>query len=164
MVCRNLSRPVVSPPLERAPGHRITPLFWKPGLPSRMYSVVRIFRLMLVVGTLLTLPVYGLAGIASTRSCQEQMHSAQQSSAAGDCCPGMADHGIPCKNFGGSPLTDKHGSCSACKAGFNCKTPQSYEPNHVMTLPATPVRSAISADPPVPLASHSLDGLWRPPA
>jgi len=129
-----------------------------------MHSVVGIFRLILVLGTLLTLPVYGLAGIASTRSCQEQMHSAQQSSTAGDCCPGMADHGTPCKTFGGSPLTGKNGSCSACKAGFNCKTPQSYGPTHVMTLPAMPVRSAVSADPPVPLASHSLDGLWRPPA
>jgi hypothetical protein len=125
---------------------------------------VKMFRLLLTLATLLTLPVYGLAGIASTRSCQEQMHSTQQSSTAGDCCPGTADHGTACKDSGGSPLSGKHGFCTTCKAGFNCKTPQSFEPTHVVTLPATPVRSAISADPPVPLASHSLDLLWRPPA
>jgi hypothetical protein len=124
---------------------------------------VRIFRLVLILGTLLTLPVYGLAGITSTRSCQEQMQSADQVATPGDCCPGKASHGTSTKNIGGCPLSGKNDSCAACKAGFNCKTPQSYEPTHVMTLPATPVRSAGSVEPPVLLASHSLDGLWRPP-
>lgn len=124
---------------------------------------MRTFRLLLTLVTLLTLPLYGLAGIASPRSCQEQMESADQTATAGDCCPGKADHGSPCKNFGGSPLSGKNGSCSACKAGFNCKTPQSYEPTHVMTLPAMPVRFTASAEPPLLLVSHSLDRLWRPP-
>jgi hypothetical protein len=124
---------------------------------------VRIFRLLLILGTVLTLPVYALAGIASARSCQEQMHSADQMATPGDCCPGKADQGAPCKELGKSPLQGKNGSCTACKAGFNCKTPQSFEATHVMTLPATPIRSAGSLDPPILLASHSLDGLWRPP-
>ena len=128
-----------------------------------MYPVVKMFRLLLTLATLLTLPVYGLAGIASARSCQEQMHSADQMTSAGDCCPGKAGHGTSCKNLGGTQLPVKNGSCAVCKAGFNCKTPQSFEPTHVMTLPATPVRSSGSAAPPVFLASHSLDGLWRPP-
>jgi hypothetical protein len=130
---------------------------------GRMYPVVRMFRLLLTLVTLLTLPVYGLAGIASTRSCQEQMQSAHQMTSTGDCCPEKAGHGGSCENPGGSPLSGKHGSCAACKAGFNCKTPQSYEPTDVMTLPATPARAAGSLDPPVLLVSHSLDGLWRPP-
>jgi hypothetical protein len=124
---------------------------------------VRMFRLLLTLMTLLTLPVYGLAGIASARSCQEQMSSADQMATPGDCCPGKAAHGTSCKNLGGSPLSGKNGSCAACKAGFNCKTPQSFEPTHVITLPATPIHSAGSVDPPVLLASHSLDKLWRPP-
>jgi hypothetical protein len=124
---------------------------------------VRMFRLLLTLATLLTLPVYGLAGIASTRSCQEQMQSADQMTSTGDCCPGKADHGTSCKNLGNTQLPGKNGSCAACKAGFNCKSPQSYEPTHVMILPATPVGSAGSAEPPALLASHSLDGLWRPP-
>jgi hypothetical protein len=137
--------------------------FRKPRFTSKIYVVVRIFRLLLILGTILTLPVSGLAGIASTRSCQEQMRSADQMATPGDCCPGKAGHGSSCKSLGGSPLSGKNGSCSACKAGFNCKTPQSYEPTHVMTLPATPVRSTGSVEPPVLLASHSPDALWRPP-
>jgi hypothetical protein len=128
-----------------------------------MYRVLKMFRLLLTLATLLTLPVYGLAGIASARSCQEQMQSADQMTSTGDCCPGKADHGNSCKNLGSAQHPGKNGSCGACKAGFNCKSPQSYEPTHVMTLPATPVRSTGSEEPPVLLASHSLDGLWRPP-
>jgi hypothetical protein len=128
-----------------------------------MYLVVKMFRLLLTLVTLLTLPVYGLAGIASTRSCQEQMQSADQMTSTGDCCPGKADHGTSCKNLGSAQIPGKSGSCAACKAGFNCKSPQSYEPTHLMTLPATPVRSTASAEPSVFLAAHSLDGLWRPP-
>jgi hypothetical protein len=128
-----------------------------------MYPVVKMFRLLLTLATLLTLPVYGLAGIASARSCQEQMQSADQMTSTGDCCPGKAGHGTSCKILGGTQLPGKNGSCAACKAGFNCKTPQSFESTHVMTLPVTPVRSSGSAEPPVVLASHSLDGLWRPP-
>jgi hypothetical protein len=130
---------------------------------GRIYPVVRMFRLLLTLVTLLTLPVYGLAGIAAARSCQEQMQSAHQMTSTGDCCPGKAGHSNSCENPGSSPLSGKHGSCSACKAGFNCKSPQSYEAAHVATLPATPAHSAGSLDPPVLLVSHSLDGLWRPP-
>ena len=125
--------------------------------------VVRIFRLLLILGTLLTLPVYGLAGIASARSCQAHMSSADQVSSPSDCCPGKTDLGTSCKNLGGSPLTGKNGTCAACKAGVNCKTPSSFEPAHLITLPAAPIRSANSVDPPVLLASHTLDRLWRPP-
>ena len=118
----------------------------------RMRSV----RLLVVLVTLLTLPIYGLAGVAQ-RTCQDQMgasaHSAPQ---IGDCCPGKSDAGTPCKGSGG-------GSCTACKAGYNCKVPHSYEPALAGILYFLPSRSITSTDVSSLLISPSPDGLWRPP-
>jgi hypothetical protein len=122
---------------------------------------VRTFRLHVVLAVLLTLPGYGMAGLTQ-RSCQEQMGAAHQVVLASDCCPGKTDQGTPCKRLGKGSL-DKNGSCTACKAGYNCKSPQSYEPAHSLVLFVTPVRFTLSAEPPAPLLSHSLDALWRPP-
>jgi hypothetical protein len=119
------------------------------------------FRLHVVLAILLTLPVYGLAGLTQ-RSCQEQMTAAHQVVVASDCCPGKADQGTPCKRLGDGPL-GKNGSCTACKAGFSCKSPQSYEPAHSLVLFAQLVPSKLSAQPPSLSLSHSPDGLWRPP-
>jgi hypothetical protein len=117
-------------------------------------------RLWVLLALLLTLPVYGLAGVAQ-RSCQEQMSASSHLAQVGDCCPGKADQATPCKGLGDGPLGK--GSCTACKAGYNCKSPQSYEPTPGLVLYTLPARSTAAAEPPSMPISHSPDGLWRPP-
>src|SRR6185437_1782380 len=120
-------------------------------------------RLALVLLTLFTLPGYGLAGVTQ-RSCQEQMSASSHGALASDsdCCPGKERQGTTCKERGDSPLGKKD-SCTACKAGYNCKSPQSYEPAATIVWLAAPAHSTVSIDPPSLLSSHSPDGLWRPP-
>ena len=117
-------------------------------------------RLLVVLVTLLTLPVYGLAGVTQ-RSCQDQMSASGHTAQLGDCCPGKSDAGTPCKGLGDGS-TGK-GSCTACKAGYNCKAPQSYEPGFVWVLYTLPTRHITSTDVSSLLISPSPDGLWRPP-
>ena len=108
-------------------------------------SDMRRLQLWIVLLTVLTLPGYGLAGIAHVRSCQLQMAAAQSAAVPGDCCPGKSDSGTP------------------CKAGYNCKSPQSYEPTHLAALLIVPARPSLTAHPPTLPVSHSINGLWRPP-
>ena len=122
---------------------------------------VMTFRLQVVLAIVLTLPCYGLAGLTQ-RSCQEQMRAAHAVVLAGDCCPGKADQGTPCKRSGDGPL-GKNGSCTACKAGYSCKSPQSYEPAPGLVLFVLSAPSAVSAKPLSLSLSHSPSGLWRPP-
>jgi hypothetical protein len=124
-------------------------------------SFMRATRLFVLWAVLLTLPIYGMAAVAQ-RSCQEQMTASSQGAQASDCCPGKADQDTPCKRLGDGPL-GKKGSCTACKAGYNCKSPQSFEPTSSFVLLMRPVTSTASADPHEPLTSVSPDGLWRPP-
>ncbi len=118
-------------------------------------------RLITVLVLLLTLPIYGLAG-AVQRSCQQEMSAPTHITVAGDCCPGKSDPGTSCKKLGGSPLGKKD-SCTACKAGYNCKSPQSYEPAAVLAWIVLPAHATVSINPPSLVSSHSPDGLWRPP-
>jgi len=118
-------------------------------------------RLLTVLALLLTLPLYGLAGVVQ-RSCQQEMSASTHITVAGDCCPGKGDPGTSCKRYGDSPVGKKD-SCTACKAGYNCKSPQSYEPPLALAWLAPPPRSTVSIDPPPLLSAHSPDGLWRPP-
>jgi len=122
---------------------------------------VRTFRLLTILALLLTLPGYGLAGLTQ-RSCQEQMRASNHPSLAGDCCPGKADPGARCKQLDDGPLSKK-GPCSACKAGYNCKTSQSFEPVSSLVLLIPPAVFPPSLDPATLLLSHRPDGLWRPP-
>lgn len=122
---------------------------------------VRRLRLLTVLVTLLTLPGYGLAGLAHVRSCQAQMRTSHRVVMAGDCCPGKADQNAPCKRFGDQP--GKNGPCTPCKAGYNCKSPQSHEPTHLVAMLVMPARPALTADPPTLVSSYSPNGLWRPP-
>ena len=122
---------------------------------------MRRFELLTVLLTLLTLPVYGFAGLGSVRSCQAQMKAPDRVVMAGDCCPGKADQSVPCKRPGDAP--GKNGSCTSCKAGYNCKSPQSYEPTHFVAVLIVPARPVPTADPPTLVISHSSNGLWRPP-
>jgi hypothetical protein len=121
-------------------------------------------RLLTVLALLVTLPGYGLAAVAQVRSCQEQMSTPHHVSLAGDCCPGKTAAGTLCKRAGGGSQHGQKDPCGACKAGFNCKSPQSYEPTPSVTLLAVPPRSAVLTQPPALLISHSPDGLWRPPS
>jgi hypothetical protein len=122
---------------------------------------IRKLRLLTVLVTVLTLPGYGLAGVAS-RSCQEQMSSPHGIAVTGDCCPGKADPNTGCKQDGNSPA-GQNGPCSACKAGHNCKSSQSFEPAHVIVLLTLPARMAPPVIRPQTLVTYSPDGLWRPP-
>ena len=135
---------------------------WDDFAAVRLQVPVRVPQLLVVLVTLLTLPVYGLAGVTH-RSCQEQMRSAGQAAVPDDCCPGKGDPSTDCKQDGKSPL-GKNGSCSACKAGYNCKSPQSYQPTLAPGLMILPARPTLSSALPPPHISHSPDGLWRPPA
>jgi hypothetical protein len=146
------------------PDRRVSSVFcqtlYRGGVPVTI-RLVSTFRLQVVLALLLTLPCYGLAGLTQ-RSCQEQMRASHQLVLVTDCCPGKADQGTPCKRLAGGPL-GKNGSCTACKAGYSCKSPQSYEPAHspvwfVLSDPAT-----LSAEPASLSLSHSPEGLWRPP-
>jgi hypothetical protein len=122
---------------------------------------MRRLRLLTVLVTLLTLPGYGLAGITHVRSCQAQLESAHAVVAAGDCCPGKADQSVPCKRFGDG--AGKNGTCTPCKAGYNCKSPQTYEPTHLVAMLVVPARPVLTANLLALVTSHSSNGLWRPP-
>ncbi len=122
---------------------------------------MRRLQLWIVLLTLLTLPGYGLAGLAHVRSCQLQMTSAQAVATPGDCCPGKWDSGTPCKRLGDDP--GKNGTCTPCKAGYNCKTLQPCEPNALRVLLVVPARPLLTVHSPTLLVSHSTNGLWRPP-
>jgi hypothetical protein len=131
-----------------------------PLLPITMQRM-RSIRLLVVLVTLLTLPIYGLAGMTQ-RSCQDQMSaSGHAASQIGDCCPGKSDRGTSCKGFGDG--SSGKGSCTACKAGYNCKVPHSYEPAFAGVLYFLPLRSFTSTDVSPLLIATSPDGLWRPP-
>lgn len=119
------------------------------------------FRLITILVLLLTLPIYSLAGVVQ-RSCQQEMNASTHVALAGDCCPGKSELGTSCKRLGDGPLGKKD-SCTACKAGYNCKSPQSYEPAPALVWRVPPARATVSIDPPSLLSSHSPDGLWRPP-
>ena len=128
-------------------------------LPVTMY--MRRLKLLTVLVTLLTLPGYGFAGLGSVRSCQAQMKTPDRVVMASDCCPGKADQSVPCKRSGDAP--GKNGSCTSCKAGYNCKSPQSYEPTHLVAMLVVPTRPILTANLPTLVISHSSNGLWRPP-
>jgi hypothetical protein len=66
----------------------------------------------------------------------------------GDCCPGKADQNAPCKRFGDG--SGKNGTCTPCKAGYNCKSPQTYEPTHLVALLVTPARPILTSSPTAP--------------
>lgn len=136
------------------------PVLVCPGAPIYHLRMSRL-RLITVLALLLTLPVYGLAGVVQ-RSCQQEMSAPTHVTLAGDCCPGKSDPGTSCKRLGDGP-PGKKDSCTACKAGYNCKSPQSYEPAPALVWLTLPARSTVSIDPPSLRSSQSPDGLWRPP-
>jgi hypothetical protein len=125
------------------------------------FLTMRRLGLLTVLAIILTLPGYGLAGLAQ-RSCQEEMQAADQIVQAGDCCPGKGGQNSPCKqDENGAP--GKNNPCSACKVGHNCKSPQSYEPTHTVVVVLVSDRPTLSADPPTLIHARGPAGLWRPP-
>jgi hypothetical protein len=130
---------------------------------ARRYDLsgMRALSLFALLLTMLTLPLYGLAGVAQ-RSCQEEMRTSSSITLVGDCCPGKSDPGTLCKRLGDHPL-HKKGSCTACKAGANCKSPQPYEPAAALVWTVPAAHSTVWKEPPSRLSSHSPEGLWRPP-
>ena len=132
-----------------------------PPLGVASIGTMRGTRLLILLTVLLTLPGYGLAGFVQ-RSCQEQMRASSHVVLASDCCPGKTDQGAACKRLGDGPL-GKTGGCSACKAGYNCKSSQSFEPTEAPVLLVLSARPTLSMDSHTPMLSHSPGGLWRPP-
>jgi hypothetical protein len=124
---------------------------------------VRSFRLLVLLLTVLTLPVYGMAAVTHVRSCQMQLGAGSQQAMAGDCCPGKADPKALCKRLGDFPAPGKNGPCTPCKAGYNCKSPQSYEPTHLLMTILTSSRPTVTIATATFVFSHSPGGLWRPP-
>src|SRR5262249_61728716 len=117
-------------------------------------GVMRAARSLILLITLLTLPVYGLAGVTQ-RSCQDQMSAAGHTAQVGDCCPGKMDRGTPCKGLGDGSGPAGKDSCTPCKAGYTCKSPQSFEPSTTVVLFVLPSQAATPAEPSSPLISHS---------
>jgi hypothetical protein len=117
---------------------------------------MRRLRLLVLLATLLTLPVYGLAGVAQL-GCDAQVSSGLHDAVPSDCCSGKVDQNTSCNPDGEGPMG------KSCKSGCSCTTPQSYEPTSSWVLPTVVTRHIRSANPPIPLFSHSPYGLWRPP-
>lgn len=125
-------------------------------------TLVRFPRLLPVLALLLTLPLYGVAGIVSAFNCQGQAPRVN-AIAAMDCCPDHGGHDSDCNSLADQGHPVKTNSCSMCKAGFGCKSPTSFEPVHVLTISPVLAHDPGSAEPPPLLSAHSPDGLWRPP-
>ena len=118
-------------------------------------------RLLVLLGTLLTLPVYGLAGIAY-RTCDPQVSAAGQTDVPADCCSGKFDQNAGCKQDGQVP-GGKNAPSHACKASCGCASTHSYEPVSGWLVTVAVTHGIASADPPTLLSSRAPDGLWRPP-
>ncbi len=126
---------------------------------SKACDFMHLLRFFTIVATLLSLPAYGWAAVAHTRSCQEQVNAVHEVVIAGDCCPHQVGKKAPCE------LPDKNDTCSTCNAGHNCKSPQTYQPTQLPLTVIVPVRQvAVGNPPPMRLPSPSPDRLWRPPA
>lgn len=128
------------------------------GARLKAVNSMRLLRLLTIIATLLSLPAYGLAAVTHTRSCQEQVNTAQQAAMADDCCPHEAGKKAPCEQPG------KSDECSTCNTGHNCKSPQTYQPAQLSITVIIPARQVAVGVPPTHLSSHSPDLLLRPPS
>ena len=122
---------------------------------------MRRLRLLVLLGTLLTLPVYGLAGIAY-RTCDPQMSAAGKTDVPADCCSGKLDQNTGCNQDGHAP-GGKNAPPNACKAGCGCASAHFYEPVSSWLVTVAVTHRIAPAAPPTPLSSRSPNGLWRPP-
>jgi hypothetical protein len=128
-------------------------------------------RVLMLLVTLLALTGQGVAAATQVSACQAQMATAavrakavHSVAAASDCCQTRGGRqGVRCELPGKSKFPGTGDSCSLCKAGFNCKSPQPFESNAFLLPFLEPTRVVLSARPVAPLPFRSPDGLWRPP-
>jgi hypothetical protein len=141
---------------------------------------MRLFRLIVVLANLLTLPGYGLAASGHVGGCPERgtgaasathamdmsamdmsaMHmggmdmAGMATSAHHGCCPGTSDP---------KPASTPHEGCPACGAGHGCKGTPGAQAFAAPVLHVLPLNAAV-IDEPAPHASLcGPDGLLRPP-
>lgn len=148
---------------------------------------MRLFRLIVVLATLVSLPGYGLAATGHAGGCPERAGDATASAA--HAAPDAAAHAMDmgAVDMGGmdgaatathgpaahhgccpgatdpKPASTPHEGCPACVAGHACKgTPAAQAP--AVRVPRLLPRPAALIDEPSPHASQcGPDGLLRPP-
>jgi hypothetical protein len=138
---------------------------------------MRLFRLFVVLATLVSLPGYGLAATGHAGGCPERaaggapaathathvagmdMPGMDMAGAAvhHDCCPGTAS---PKAN---PKPASPHGSCPACIAGHACKGTQAAQPGSELVLRTLPLRIAMGDEPATVASLCGPDDLLRPP-
>lgn len=138
---------------------------------------MRLFRLIVVLATLVSLPGYGLAATGHAGGCPERaaggaaaathamdmagmdMAGMDMAGAAAhhDCCPGTATP------KGEPKPASPHGSCPACIAGHTCQGSHAAQPGGELTLRAPPLRIALGEEPATGASLCGPDDLLRPP-
>ncbi|MCC7463110.1 MAG: hypothetical protein IT480_11690 [Gammaproteobacteria bacterium] len=132
---------------------------------------MRLFRLLILMTTLLSLPGYGLAATGHAGGCPERApagapaashHTAMvtmgmagmgDGAVSHDCCPGSTD----------TQPASQHQGCPSCIAGHACKSPQSAQAPGALIRQFLPFQAA-AFDAPSRLASLcGPDALLRPP-
>jgi len=130
-------------------------------------------RLLTLLLSVLALTTQGFAAALHFRSCQAQMvdvrsegvhaKAADVTALPDDCCLVRDGQKGTCELPGKGKLPGNGDSCSWCKVGFNCKSPQPSE-SHALLISVVPiVQLAVSAPSVALLSYRSPDGLWRPP-
>ena len=135
---------------------------------------MRLFRLIVVLATLVSLPGYGLAATGHAGPCPERVGGGTPSAAhhvdmtgmdmagmAGmdgapmphECCPGTANP---------KPATP-HAGCPACIAAHDCKSPQGAQTLAVLVRVLLPRQAAVPDAPSRHVSLCGPDGLLRPP-
>jgi hypothetical protein len=125
---------------------------------------VRALRWMIVVATVLTLPGYGVAGVAFVRGCTtseslSQMPGSEvpQNVSQSGCCDHGSDQQLPCHH------PEKHHAGDPCKgSGCQASVSPGAPPPPTMFL-GTAARDAVIARPITFVLLPSQNGLWRPP-
>jgi hypothetical protein len=119
---------------------------------------MRILRLLTIIATLLSLPVYGFAAADHARTYQQQLSGVKHVAMTGDCCPDAAGKSTPCQH------PDKSNACNPCKAGQHCKSPQTYQPTQLSTVIVIPALQVAVDNIATHLSEYSPDRLLRPPS
>ncbi len=136
---------------------------------------MRLFRLFVVVATLLSLPGYALAATGHAGGCPgraaggageaQVSHTAVTDLAGTDmaahgtamqheCCPGTSDP---------QPPTAPYEGCPGCLAGHGCQGAQGAEPPAGLLVFLLPQHAAVIDEPSPHASLCGPDGLLRPP-
>jgi len=137
---------------------------------------MRLFRLFVVLATLVSLPGYGLAATGHAGGCPERAGGTAATTHAMDM-PGMDMSGMGmagatahhdcCPGSGtakGEPKpANPHGGCPACIAGHACQGAHAAQPGGELVLRAPLLRIAVGDDGATGASLCGPDDLLRPP-